>query len=268
MGERPGEEMDLVDSMNPSILTVDPVETAISTALKNRPEIKAEETRTEAARIASRGSAAERLPTIQAFADYGNNGSRDVFVPTNTVGLQLQIPLFDGGRRSAHRTTAESQERQAEIRARDLRDEIEFDVRVAVDNLASAREQLRAARSGPEVSAGGTRAGAAAIRSAGHNTNRRRERADSTRRCAKPAGECGIRFEKRGDRISARHRCGDPLNSRLHDGPGAKSQQTREHDSVQHRFVRISFDQPKEMDDPCHRADINQAMQHLPSLSA
>jgi outer membrane protein TolC len=57
----------------------------------------------------------------------------------------VQIPLFDGGRRSAHRTTAESQQRQAEIRARDLRDEIEFDVRVAVDNLASAREQLRAA---------------------------------------------------------------------------------------------------------------------------
>ena len=145
MGERPGDELNLADSMTPSILTVDPVETAVSTALKNRPEIKAEQTRSDAARIASRGSIAERLPTIQAFADYGNNGSGEVFVPTNTVGLQMQIPLFDGGRRSAHRTTAESQLRQAEIRARDLRDEIEFDVRVAVDNLASGREQLRAA---------------------------------------------------------------------------------------------------------------------------
>jgi outer membrane protein len=145
MGDRPGLELDLTDGMNSSILTVDPVETAISTALKNRPEIKAEETRVDAARIAARGSSAERLPTIQAFADYGNNGNRELFVPTNSVGLQLQIPLFDGGRRSAHRTTAESQQRQADIRARDLRDEIEFDVRVAVDNLASAREQLRAA---------------------------------------------------------------------------------------------------------------------------
>jgi outer membrane protein TolC len=145
MGERPGEPLDLADSITTSLLTADPVETAISAALKNRPEIKAEETRVEAARIASRGSSAERLPTIQAFADYGNNGNREVFVPTNSVGLQLQIPLFDGGRRAAHRTTAESQQRQADIRARDLRDEIEFDVRVAVDNLASAREQLRAA---------------------------------------------------------------------------------------------------------------------------
>ena len=145
MGDRPGGELELTDGMNSSILTVDPVETAVSTALKNRPEIKAEETRAEAARIASRGSSAERLPTIHAFADYGNNGNRDVFVPTNSVGLQVQIPLFDGGRRSAHRTTAESQQRQADIRARDLRDEIEFDVRVAVDNLASVREQLRAA---------------------------------------------------------------------------------------------------------------------------
>ncbi len=40
---------------------------------------------------------------------------------------------------------AESQLKEAEIRAKDLRDQIELDIRVAVDNLASNREQLRAA---------------------------------------------------------------------------------------------------------------------------
>jgi outer membrane protein TolC len=61
------------------------------------------------------------------------------------MGVQLQLPVFDGGRRSAHRKLSESQLRQAEIRAKDLRDQIELDVRVAVDNLASNQEQLRAA---------------------------------------------------------------------------------------------------------------------------
>lgn len=143
MGERPNTSLELTDSLASTMLTNETANEAVATAMRNRPEIKAAEKKVEAARLSAGGSKAERLPAIQAFADYGKNGNRQVFVPTNTVGVQL--PLFDGGRRSAHRRTAESQLRQEEVRAKDLRDEIEFDVRVAADNLVSAREQLRAA---------------------------------------------------------------------------------------------------------------------------
>src|SRR5262249_28577938 len=83
----------------------------------------------------------------QAFADYGGNGSFDAFVATDTIGVQFTVPVFDGGRRSAHARTADSQLRQAETRAKDVRDEIELEVRVAFDTLASAQDQLAAAES-------------------------------------------------------------------------------------------------------------------------
>ncbi len=145
MGERPNIPVDLADSLASTFSATETADAAVATALRDRPEMKAEEKKIESARLALKGAESERLPAVHAFADYGDSGNRQVFVPTSTAGVQLQVPLFDGGRRSAHRKTAESQLRQAEVRARDIRDEIEFDVRVAADNLASAREQLRAA---------------------------------------------------------------------------------------------------------------------------
>jgi outer membrane protein len=145
MGQRPNAELDLTDALIESNLVIENADAAVAKAFANRPEMKAEEKKLEAARLSVGGSKAERFPAVQAFADYGSNGNTDLFVPTNTIGVQVQLPIFDGGRRSAHRKTAESQLHQAEIRARDLRDEIELEVRLAIDTLASTREQLRAA---------------------------------------------------------------------------------------------------------------------------
>ena len=61
------------------------------------------------------------------------------------VGVQVSVPLFDGGRRSAHAKTTGSQLRQTELHAKDVRDQIELEVRVAFDTLASARDQLTTA---------------------------------------------------------------------------------------------------------------------------
>jgi outer membrane protein TolC len=145
MGERPGFALNLTDALASAAIPVEAADEAVNVALRNRPELKAEQQRIEAARLGVRGAASERLPAVQAFADYGDNGASSAFVPTRSIGVQVQLPLFDGGRRGAHRTLSESQLRQAEIRAKDLRDDIEFDVRVAVDNMASAQAQLRAA---------------------------------------------------------------------------------------------------------------------------
>jgi outer membrane protein TolC len=145
MGERPNSDFDLTDPLAPAALTAETPDEAVALAMRNRPELKAEDQRVQAARLFFAGSKAERLPSLQAFGNYGDNGTSSFLVPTHAVGVQLQVPLFDGGRRSSHREFAASQLRQTEIQAKDLRDQIEFDVRVALDNLASAREQLRAA---------------------------------------------------------------------------------------------------------------------------
>jgi outer membrane protein TolC len=148
MGERLDQQIEFVDSLAPGNLSIAPTDEAVRIAVENRPELKAEEKRLEAARSTFGAARAELFPSLRAFADYGNSGDLDVFVPTRTIGVQLNVPLFDSGRRAAHRQAAQSQLRQTQVRLRDLRDEVEFEVRVAVDNVASTREQLRSAEEG------------------------------------------------------------------------------------------------------------------------
>jgi outer membrane protein TolC len=145
MGERPTLQLTLEDSTFSDVEQRSRLDHAIQEAFSSRPELRAEANRAHVAQLNVAGAEAERLPSIRAFADYGNIGNTSAFVPTNTVGLQLSIPLFDGGQRSSHRSLAESQARQAETRQKDVRDEIEVEVRIAMDNVNSAREQLRAA---------------------------------------------------------------------------------------------------------------------------
>ena len=91
----------------------------------------------------------ERLPSLSAFASYGDLGSGfDAAVPTRAVGVSLRIPVFDGGRRDARRAESASEFRQQSIRTADLRDQIELDVRTAIDSLHSADAQVQAAEVG------------------------------------------------------------------------------------------------------------------------
>jgi len=147
MGASLEASFDLADPLESASTRTESLPGAIELAIQNRPEMIAERKKVEAARLGRSASQAERLPTLQAFADYGGNGGPGAFVATDTIGVQLSLPIFDGGRRSAHARTAESQLRQAEVRAKNVRDEIELEVRIAFDTLASAQEQLAAAES-------------------------------------------------------------------------------------------------------------------------
>ncbi len=144
IGDRLDARVELTDALASGAFEPSTAAEAVATAFRNRPELRSEENRLAAARLTLGAAHAEALPSVRAFADYGNSGNRSVFIPTRTLGIQVNVPLFEGGRRAAHRETAQSQLRQAEIRAKDVRDQIEVDVRVAVEAFASARELLRA----------------------------------------------------------------------------------------------------------------------------
>jgi outer membrane protein TolC len=62
--------------------------------------------------------------------------------------VTLRVPIFDGGRRDARRVESASAYRQEKIRTADLRDQIELDVRLALDGLHSADAQVKAAEDG------------------------------------------------------------------------------------------------------------------------
>jgi outer membrane protein len=67
---------------------------------------------------------------------------------TRDVGVQVKVPIFDGFRRDARRAESLSQYRQEQTRTRDVEQQIELDVRLALDSLRSARAQVQTARDG------------------------------------------------------------------------------------------------------------------------
>jgi len=122
---------------------------ALAAARSNRAELQAQQHREESARLSNSSARFERLPSVGAFADYGSSGSGiNNSVPTRTYGASLKIPIFDGGRRDAHRAETASAYRQEQIRTADLRDQIELDVRLSLENLHSADAQVKAADEG------------------------------------------------------------------------------------------------------------------------
>jgi len=94
----------------------------------------------------------ERLPTVATFGDYGVSGTGlDHALPTRTVGISLRVPIFDGGRRDARRAETASQYRAEKVKTGDLKQQIELDVRLALDALSSAEQQVKVAREGLEL---------------------------------------------------------------------------------------------------------------------
>jgi outer membrane protein TolC len=152
MGLRLDTELELTDKL--AYIPVDAVtiEQAKSQALKERPDLKAQQEREANARMAASATKMERLPSLAAFGDYGSIGTGfDNALPTRTYGVSLRVPVFDGGRRDARRAESASQYRSEKVRTNDLKEQIELDVRLALDGLESAEEQVKVAKEGLEL---------------------------------------------------------------------------------------------------------------------
>jgi outer membrane protein len=122
---------------------------ALRTALESRADWKAEQKRLESVDLIRRAVGAERIPSVGAFGDYGTNGvGVDNSIPTRVYGIAVRIPIFDGGRRDARRAESSSLLRQEQEQVRDLRAQIELEIRLALDTLHSADEQVKVAEEG------------------------------------------------------------------------------------------------------------------------
>jgi outer membrane protein len=125
------------------------VEQALETALKMRPDLKAQQSREESARLTYSAAKLERVPSLAAFGDYGSIGTGlNHALPTRTYGVQLRVPIFDGGRRDGRRAEGLSQFRQESIKTSDLKQQIGLEVRLALDALKSAADQVKVAEEG------------------------------------------------------------------------------------------------------------------------
>jgi outer membrane protein TolC len=149
IGLRLDTELVLTDKLQYVPVDTVTLEQAKAQAMHTRPDLEAQQERESTARISADATKMERLPTVTAFGDYGSSGTWiDNALPTRTVGVSVRVPLFDGGRREARRAESVSQYRAEKVKTSDLKEQIELDVRLALDELRSAEEQVRVAREG------------------------------------------------------------------------------------------------------------------------
>jgi outer membrane protein len=155
MGLNLATELELTDKLSYEPVNALTLEQAEAEALKNRPDVKAQAEREAAARLIANSVKVERLPSLYAYADYGTTGTNGTIVsllPTRDYGVALRVPIFDGGRRDARRAESASQFRQERVRTNDLHEQIDLDVRMALDSLHSAEEQVKVAEAGLSLS--------------------------------------------------------------------------------------------------------------------
>jgi outer membrane protein len=122
---------------------------ALEKARNERAELKAQAKREEIARLNYGSVRAERLPSISAFGNYGTTGQEIIGAsPTRAYGISMKVPVFDGGRRDARRAESLSELRQEQVRTRDVKQQVELDVRLALDSILSAASQVETAQEG------------------------------------------------------------------------------------------------------------------------
>ena len=127
--------------------TVPAEQVATERAMRSRADLHAADEQIAAANRQLSAIKAEWLPSLVAFADQGATGkSTQRLLSTYTWGVQLSVPIFDGFRRDGRFDEQRFAIRELESRRRDLAQQATIEVRGALLDLASAREQLDASQ--------------------------------------------------------------------------------------------------------------------------
>jgi outer membrane protein len=118
---------------------------AIEAAMHARPDLRAADEQIRAAQQQVTAIKAERLPSLSAFGDYGYIGDKR-YLGTYDWGIQVSVPIFDGLQREGRIEEAKAMANEIDVRRRDLRQQVAIEVRGALLDLASARQEAEAVR--------------------------------------------------------------------------------------------------------------------------
>ena len=143
----------LADSMKfEPALPPDPQDT-VQQALDTRLELSVAATQLRIAQTERKAAMGDLAPSVSAFGDYGSSGLKpnDTNLPTRSVGVRIDVPIFNGGRTRSEIQAATSRVHQAEMQLADLKMGVEKDVRQALDELSTRGEQMRAAQKSLEL---------------------------------------------------------------------------------------------------------------------
>jgi outer membrane protein TolC len=122
-------------------------EVALQTAARQRAELTLVEQQIKQLGYERKAAQAELYPSVEFVADYGTSGvhPHEIALPTRSVGVRMNVPLFNGGATLGRLKSAKSREAQAAWRLADTRQQIEQDVRIALQTLTTAAQQVKAA---------------------------------------------------------------------------------------------------------------------------
>lgn len=140
----PGQQsFDVVDSGEPQPLT-DAVEDLVRQALNQRPELRSLRLEDSAAQRFAKAERALMFPSVSTFAATGLAPAGQETIPNRygAIGVNLNVPLLNGGLFSARRDEAEYRSRAVDQNLKDLENRVVRDTRVAYLNAANAFDRL------------------------------------------------------------------------------------------------------------------------------
>ncbi len=122
-------------------------DTLLSQAYESRADYRSGAAQLQAAQISRQAANAQRLPTANLSANYGDIGpSLAQSHGTFTVTGSVSVSVFDGGRIRSDQSSADAEIERRRNELADLKGKIEFEVRAALIDLSSAAEQVNLAR--------------------------------------------------------------------------------------------------------------------------
>ncbi len=149
----PRQAIELADSLSFFDTPQPEVEPSIELALAERQEWKALESQIRAAENQKKASQDSRLPSLRFDGDFSYVGtSGSTTLPTYTYQASVNMPLFTGGRIHAEIVRADLEIKKLDQQKDDLRNQIALDVKTALLNLQSARNEVQVANLGVQLS--------------------------------------------------------------------------------------------------------------------
>jgi outer membrane protein len=149
----PRQKLELADSLAFFDTPQPDVEASIDDALSAREEWKVIEAQEKSAKFDKQSSQYQRLPSLRFDGNWAYFGSSTTTgIPTYQYQASVNMPLFTSGRIHAEVVKADLELQKIEQQKEDLRNQIALDVKTALLNLGSARNEVQVADLGVQLS--------------------------------------------------------------------------------------------------------------------
>jgi len=149
----PRQRIELGDSLSFFETPQPDVESSIEEGLAARQEWKALQEQLRASEHQKKAASESRLPSLRFNGNWAYEGSSSTTgIPTYNYAVAATMPLFTSGRIHAEIVRADLDIQKLQQQQADLRNQIALDVKTALVNLDSARNQVRVANLGVQLS--------------------------------------------------------------------------------------------------------------------